>query len=262
MLICPKCKQPLLKEAHSYVCEQQHCYDIARRGYVHLLLGHHGGSGDDKDMITSRTRFLSKGYYQPLCDAVCKVLEKQQPATLVDAGCGEGFYTNQIKQTLPHCEIYGFDLSKYGVDEACKAHNGVVYAVANVFHLPVLSKSFDALVSIFAPFDVEEILRILKPGGYFLKVGPGERHLFELKQVVYEDVYENECSLLLDERFAFVDATILEYPMHLPSQEDIHALFQMTPYYWKSPKEGSEHLLSLQELTTTAQFRIECYRKI
>lgn len=261
MLICPKCKQPLVLNNHTYQCDHHHSFDVARRGYVNLLLGSHGGSGDDKDMIRSRTQFLSKGYYQPLCDELCEILKKTQPTLLIDAGCGEGFYTNQIKATIPTCELYGFDLSKHGIDEACKAHLGVVYAVANVFHLPMQKACADALLSVFAPYDLDEVERVLKKEGVFIKVGPGQRHLMGLKQVVYENVYENECTVLNDERFQLVDIKEIEYHIHLKEQVDIKALFQMTPYYWKSPKQGSERLLARDELTTIVHFRMEMYRK-
>ena len=44
-------------------------------------------------------------------------------------------------------------------------------------------------------------------------------------------------------------------------QEDIHALFQMTPYYWKPPKSGAQRLAKLQELTTEIAFDIHVFEK-
>ena len=42
---------------------------------------------------------------------------------------------------------------------------------------------------------------------------------------------------------------------------DIHNLFQMTPYYWKTSKEGATRLAALEQLTTRISFRIHVFRK-
>ena len=44
-------------------------------------------------------------------------------------------------------------------------------------------------------------------------------------------------------------------------REDIHALFQMTPYYWKTPKSGCQRLAALEELAVTISFDIHVFRR-
>lgn len=66
MLLCPKCGSKLIKEKRVWRCLNNHSYDIAKRGYVNLALHHKALSGDDRDMVKARTRFLSHGYYAPL----------------------------------------------------------------------------------------------------------------------------------------------------------------------------------------------------
>ena len=39
------------------------------------------------------------------------------------------------------------------------------------------------------------------------------------------------------------------------------ALFHMTPYTWKTPKDGADRLAELQELEVTAEFRILCFQR-
>lgn len=259
MLECPKCKQELIKEANSYRCENHHSFDIAKRGYVNLLLGNHKATGDDKDMVKARTVFLSHGYYAPLKDRLIDLLKEKSITILADAGCGQGFYTNAIHDAL-HCETYGFDLSKYAVDEACKAHNGVFYGVCNIFHMPLSKESCDGVLSVFAPIDIKENNRILKPGGYFIKVGPGPRHLWDMKKELYNDVYENTIETGY-EGFTLCHEEQLDYDITLQDAHDIKALFQMTPYYWRTPKESVQHLLSLSTLSTKVSFHITIYRK-
>lgn len=239
---------------------QHHSYDIAKKGYVNLLLGNHKVTGDGPEMIRARSRFLNGKYYQPLCDALIQEIKIIRPACLIDAGCGEGYYTNQIAQ---YCDnIYGFDLSKNAVNHAAKCKNNVFYGVASVFHLPVDSACADVILSIFAPINEEENARVLKNDGYFIKVGPGPLHLIELKKFLYDEVYENKPEASLFPSFTLMNEKILEYTIQLQSQEDIYSLFMMTPYYWKTSKAADDRLKHLSELTLTIQFHIEVYKKL
>lgn len=265
MLVCPKCKETLIKEATCYRCGQHHVFDIARRGYVHLILGNHKASGDEKEMVKARTMFLSSGYYKPLCDALIKIIKSYEAKIIVDAGCGEGYYTNQLHKALPHSVMYGFDLSKYAVDKACKENtkhgNDIIYGVANVFHMPLSNACADLILSVFAPFHIEENKRILKKGGVFIKVGPASKHLYELKRELYDEVYDHNDDVAQYEGFTCIHEQFITYEIAIQDQEQIHALYHMTPYFWKSPKEGSDRLKNLVYLKTKIQFHIEVFKK-
>lgn len=262
MLRCPICKQKLIKKERFYTCAAHHCYDIAKQGYVNLLCNNHTGSGDDQAMIHARSNFLSHGYYQPLCDAIIQLIQQHPSTNILDAGCGEGFYTNQFGQAFPNDHIFGFDLSKSGIASASKNRQAnTTYAVANVFHLPVMDHSSDIALSIFTPYRLSEMDRILKTHGLFICVGPGPQHLFELKQIVYPHVYKNQACPIQDKHWDIVQERLLTYSIDVYDQQDILSLFQMTPYYWKSPKDGCERLYARTSLTTTVEFYIVCYRK-
>ena len=91
---CPVCSQELKKEEKIWVCPQGHTFDIAAKGYVNLLMSNSSGAkrhGDDRLMINARRAFLSKGFYEPLREAVYDALSADFPrgGTLLDAGCGE-----------------------------------------------------------------------------------------------------------------------------------------------------------------------------
>lgn len=262
MLICPKCKEILKKEEHQYRCHQGHCFDIAKRGYVNLVLGAHKISGDDKNMVKARTNFLSHGYYQPLCDRLLCIMKELHGKVIVDAGCGEGYYTNQIKRQIKDIQLYGFDLSKYAIDEACKAKMDIIYGVCSIAHLPLLDASVDSILSVFAPIDLDENLRVLTKDGYFLKVGPSPKHLLQLKELLYKDVYENEVDKNLDNRMQLVHEETLSYTIDIENSDDIWALFQMTPYYWKTSKDASDALKKVTKLTTQIEFHIQLLKKI
>ena len=62
--------------------------------------------------------------------------------------------------------------------------------------------------------------------------------------------------------FSYEAIVPVEDTVTLESQGDIHNLFQMTPYYWKTPKAGAERLAALDTLTTRISFRIHIFRKL
>jgi len=43
--------------------------------------------------------------------------------------------------------------------------------------------------------------------------------------------------------------------------EALRDLFQMTPYYWKTPREGAERLAALDGLRVRASFRVHVFRR-
>ena len=98
---CPICRAPLTREEKTYTCPNRHCYDISKEGYVNLLPAnrkHAKDPGDDKGMTDARNRFLEGGYYSPLREQLCRLIVERRPETLLDSGCGEGYYTAGICQ--------------------------------------------------------------------------------------------------------------------------------------------------------------------
>ena len=269
-LTCPVCGGVLHREERSLRCGAGHCYDIARQGYVNLLRSNQSKSkrhGDDKRMVAARTAFLDAGYYAPLRDAVAAAAAEftAGDADVLDAGCGEGYYTAAIYRAL--CDagktprMAGTDISKFILRLAAKREKGVEFAVASSYHLPVADRSIDLLLNCFSPLALEEFRRALRPGGTFLYVVPSEKHLWELKQVLYDHPYPNEVKETPYEGFAYAEIRHVEDRIRVLGQENIHALFQMTPYFWKTPKAGTERLAALDELDTQISFRVHVFRK-
>lgn len=271
LFVCPVCGAPLAREERRYVCSRGHSYDIAREGHTHLLPVNRKNSkmpGDDRGMAKARQAFLSGGCYAPLRDELCKLilaLTDQAPRVL-DVGCGEGYYTAAIHEALCRAgrkaEMAGTDISKEILRLAAKRTRGVEFAVASSYHLPVADGSLDLLLDCFSPLALEEFRRVLRPGGYFLYVVPDERHLWELKEILYDVPYPNTVNTAPYGGFVCREVRRLTFSFHLPDQEAIHALFQMTPYYWKTPRAGAERLARQEALDVTAAFAVHVFERV
>ena len=267
---CPVCGAPLDRADRVYRCPGRHSYDLAREGYTYLLppnQKHSAAPGDDRGMAAARREFLSKGYYEPLLNTLCcQILALSGDSPVIwDVGCGEGYYTAGIYQALTAAgrspRMAGTDISKSILRYAARRERGIEWAVASSYHLPAADASADVLLDCFSPLALEEFRRVLKPGGHFLYVVPGPDHLWELKQVLYDRPYPNEEKETPYEGFQYEAVVPVESAVTLPCQADIHALFQMTPYCWKTPREGVEALSALKRLTTQVGFDLHVFRR-
>lgn len=272
LFCCPLCAAPLSRDGRRYFCPDGHSFDCSAAGYVHLLPAnrkHSQNPGDDREMVAARSAFLDKGHYAPLRDALAKAvagaLAGLPSPALLDSGCGEGYYTAGLHQALALSgaapRICGVDLSKYALRRAAKRLPEGEFAVASVYRLPLAGKRVDLLVNCFSPLAAEEFARVLRPGGTFLYVVPSARHLWEMKQVLYSQPYENPVKETPYTGFSYQRIVPVRYEITLDCPEDIRALFQMTPYCWKTPREGVEALSALKRLTTQVGFDLHVFRR-
>lgn len=269
-LTCPVCGGVLHREERSLRCGAGHCYDIARQGYVNLLRSNQSKSkrhGDDKRMVAARTAFLDAGYYAPLRDAVAAAAAEftAGDADVLDAGCGEGYYTAQVLHTLQQQgrtpSVCGVDISRDALICAHRRAPELTLAVASIAHLPVADASCDLLLNVFAPHDAGEFARVLRPQGVLLRVIPLERHLWGLKCAVYDRPYENEMPDPALSGFVLTARRELRGTVTLRSQAEIEALFCMTPYYYKTGARDQAKLRALDTLTTETEFALLIYNK-
>ena len=186
-------------------------------------------------------------------------------ACVLDAGCGEGTYTRAIYDALAAkggCpQLLGADISAEAVRRAARQVPEGIFCAASTAHLPLAAESLDLIVNIFSPLMAEEFLRVLKPGGYLLRVVPMERHLFELKAAVYDRPYENPPAEPAVEGFRLLRTQTLRKTITLSSNEDVQALFLMTPYYYKTGAEDQQKLAAVPSLRVTTEFLIAVCQK-
>ena len=262
--ICPVCKKPLILDGRTYKCDNGHCYDLSKSGYVNLLLSQQSKlkrHGDDKVMAKARRDFLDKGYYLPLLNGLKDAVSAHftKGSVLLDAGCGEGWYTANLYDYLSGLDLspnfLAVDISKDALDLLGKRSPNIKRAVASVYKLPVSDNSCDVVINIFAPIATEEYLRVLKPNGVLICAIALEDHLLSLKQEVYENAYKNEIGDLSLDGFNLIDRKDVKSEIEINSNEDILILFKMTPYYYKTSKEDFEKLIhDIAEMSQFAGF--------
>lgn len=263
-LICPHCASPLTREGNSILCEHRHTYDIAKSGYVNLHnTSSKKQSGDSKEMAASRTAFLDTGAYSRFMEEIRSLAGAGD--VLVDAGCGEGYYTVALSENFEHS--YGFDLSRDSVMTAAKrakasgAGERCFFGVASVYSIPIANGAADCVTNIFAPCVEEEYCRMLKDGGILIVACAGTHHLEGLKAALYEQIRENTDRADLPKSMKLIEKRNVSYNIVLDSPEMIRNLYMMTPYCYKTSIDAQKKLLSLDSLETVVDFDIYVYSR-
>lgn len=259
-LICPKCGNRLIKRGNSLYCGENHCYDVAKTGYVNFVFGGKKESGDAKELIEARERVMKNGYYSALYDFVKGEFSFGAGDVVVDAGTGDGSFAGKLKEFFPLAAVAGTDLSKYAISRAAKKYPAVFFAVANNRRLPFADSSLKALFGVFTTAFPEEAARVIAKGGFLVKITPGKNHLLGLKRALYENVRLNEEDESVPAGFTR-EKTIRLRGVYNAVGEEIKDLAGMTPYSVKSPRESLERLYNTAKLDTEIEFRADVFRK-
>jgi len=254
LLQCPVCQQPLYLTQH-YSCGKHH-FDRAKEGYVNLCIP--PIRGDDALLVNARANFFQTNPYTPLMEKLQSMIASF--STVLDVGCGTGAYLEFMKKKDPTLTTIGCDGSKLAIKKAAKLDPQSLYMVANMNALPLLNESVDVILSVFAPYNSEEIQRVLKPSGQLIVVQPAPNHLFELKQVLYDIVKLNPDTTLTIPGLTSNLNEQLEFEMIL-NQDELQALFAMTPYVYTSSQQASMKLKALVSLNIKASFKISVFTK-
>lgn len=266
---CPLCHQALQLSVQQWRCSNNHQFDCAKEGYVNLMPVQHKGSkqpGDSTEMMQARRAFLDAGYYQPLQQRVCELLDAALPldaTMLLDIGCGEGYYTAAVADRLNRqrqMAVFGLDVAKVAVRYGAKRYQQVNFCVASSHRLPFASGSLDAVLRIYAPCKAAELSRTVKPGGIVVTVAPGPRHLYQLKALIYPEVQLHGDAQEHLEGFELLSCEKLAYEMKLPGKQSFN-LLQMTPFAWRASIETGQALAARQVFICETDFVIALHRR-
>ena len=263
LLICPNCSSSLHYETSGYKCENGHCFDLSASGYLNLVIANKkrsNNSGDNKVMVNARKLFLQKDYYSILINSTLEEFTNNPELNYLDIGCGEGYFTNSFKRLNKDLNVYAIDISKQAIAKASKLNKKINWIVSGVNSLPIKNHSIDVITKIFAPHDITEFVRVLKPNGKIITVTPAKKHLFQLKELLYENAYLNDEKIIEDDRIELIKEKDVFETITILSGEDIANLLKMTPYYYKTSEDSIKKILDLEKLTVDIAFKVRVYK--
>ncbi|CEX87303.1 23S_rRNA m1G745 methyltransferase [Streptococcus pneumoniae] len=233
---CPICQENLTLLETNFKCCNRHSFDLAKFGYVNLAPQIKQSANYDKENFQNRQQILEAGFYQAILDAVSDLLASSKTTTtILDIGCGEGFYSRKLQESHSEKTFYAFDISKDSVQIAAKSEPNwaVNWFVGDLARLPIKDASMDILFDIFSPANYGEFRRVLSKDGILIKVIPTENHLKEIRQRVQDQLTNKEYSNQdikehFQEHFTILSSQTASLTKTITA-EQLQALLSMTP---------------------------------
>lgn len=273
-LICPFCQSELNAGEHrTYICENNHNFDLAKEGYLNLLPVNQKKSkepGDNEMMISARREFLELGHYNPMIESLIELIDSDlkfetEDITILDSGCGEGYYSEQALSKIANAKptIFGTDISKFAVKSAAKKYKNNFYFVSSVYNLPIADQSIDLILSIFAPIHPEEFSRILKDKGYVIVVSPDKEHLKGLAELIYNEFRPHGNNIIenMSSHFENIGIKRSTFKLDIKDADSLLKLLKMTPYYWNTSEEKFAKMSQSTDFNIGCDFNITVFKK-
>ena len=233
---CPICQENLTLVESSLKCCNRHSFYLAKFGYVNLAPQIKQSANYDKENFQNRQQILEAGFYQAILEVVSNLLSNSKNAkTILDIGCGEGFYSRKLQESHSDKTFYAFDISKDSVQIAAKSEPNwaVNWFVGDLAHLPIKDTSMDILLDIFSPANYGEFQRVLSKDGILIKVIPTENHLKEIRQRVQDQLTNKDYSNQdiknhFQEHFTILSSKTASLTKTITADQ-LQALLSMTP---------------------------------
>ncbi|MBS4205648.1 methyltransferase domain-containing protein [Bacillus sp. FJAT-49754] len=247
---------------HTLICIKGHSYDLAKKGYIHML-AQSINTKYDKALFHSRQKIAESGFFHPLVETIGKLIEKEigqnHGTAILDAGCGEGSHLAQIQDYVASDTIgFGADISKEGVQLAASKSTKTIWLVADLANCPLASDKFPFILNILSPSNYAEFDRLLTDDGFLIKVIPNQDYLKELREVFYEEreAFDNEKTLArFEEKFDLVNSQSVRYSTHL-EQPLLNELVKMTPLSWSANEKKLRRMSEMLSMDITVDLNI------
>ncbi|MGB3673803.1 MAG: methyltransferase domain-containing protein [Candidatus Nanopelagicales bacterium] len=256
---CPIDQVPVTADQRSLTCESGHCFDIAKQGYVNLAVANSKASSlrsDDLDMVTSRQRFLATGAFDPIVDAVASRIPRDRTGNngrlFVELGAGTAAYLAAALDRNDDAHGIAIDLSIPATIRAARSHVRTTAIVSDSWApLPLADDTVDAVLVAFAPRNLAEIARVLRPGGRLVLASAKPAHIQELR-----DEYEllgiatkntDRVSVPAEQvGMAIVEVAEVQFEMDL-EPEQVADLILMGPNAWHVDRDALRTRVMLQK---------------
>lgn len=255
MLACPICGGALARADQRLCCPAGHSFDIARQGYANLLRNQGSQQHYDRASFAMRRRVFQSGLYDAIAHTIAELAssaveqletrdaEQAGRLAIVDAGCGEGFFSRAIRATCD-APLCAFDISRDSIQLAATTDpcDNIVWLVADLATIPVQTGCAACVLDIFSPANYRAFARVLAQGGCIIKAIPTAQHLKEIRQLassrLKHDTYSNQRIIDHFARFCHIEhrctvSTTLEL------DDDVRdALVAMTPMLFNVDTAG------------------------
>ncbi|HPI99456.1 MAG TPA: methyltransferase domain-containing protein [Enterococcus sp.] len=230
---CPLCHETMSALEKGLICSNHHRFDLSKKGTLYFL-DHQVKTEYDHEMFFHRGAMIQSGMYQSLLDKIAPFCENEQ---ILDVGCGEGSFLNNLANQTTLGPSVGFDISKEGIYLATNQPANLFWCVADLTNLPFANESFSTILNIFSPSNYQEFNRILKNDGQVIKVVPRSGYLKELRAAFYpgdeqKQSYSNQQVVdKFRQMYPEMTQQQVSYVFDIPEKNRL-SLLEMSPLEW------------------------------
>lgn len=277
-LACPLDRLELRETDAGLTCGNNHTFDVAKFGYANLLPVQFKSSkdpGDSKAMVVARRALMNTGFFAKLSAQLGGIVAKEIQATtadsalIVDAGCGEGYFTHAILEavqsaTTQSVDALGIDISKWAVQSAARRYDKIAWAVANNKRLPVAPGRADIILSIFGFETWAPWAALQQPGQRVVVVDAGPAHLLELREHIYDDVLQHAPPLhqgATTSGYTQTDCANINYRSDPMQAGALNAILAMTPHGHRAKPDAIENLENAAPLALTIDVVVRVFTR-
>lgn len=253
--LCPVCQAPMsIHEASQGLhCENKHHLDKNEQGYW-VFSQAKKPHIDSRQLMRAKRFLLESGVFEPMLAAVrnqlveaLAVSQNGEPLAHLDFDCGEGFFLRSLASALSEhdfeCQQTGVGEAENAMFAAAKSHADATYIVSQLKVLPFADNSFDLITLVDKPLKGKELLRVLKPNGFFVQVSPGPRHLWQVKEFLYNGLSEKNGDVSVPKGQHLLSQERISFKLDM-SGEDALTLLEMTPYAWRASEKIKRQILA------------------
>ena len=253
LFACPLCGKQMKVTKSSLVCQENHCYDISKRGYINFVQKT-SVKIYNAELFEHRRLVYNSGFYDELMERMDLLVSahacSRKECTVVDSGCGEGTFLTKLSSRISGNKI-GFDISKDAILQACKSTKEILWLVADLVNIPLKDNCADVLFNIFTPANYNSFHRILKEDGILIKVIPGIEYLQEFRKAVGTKLKshrdDEKVIHYLSQYMEIVEKKRVYYKVRV-NREQLRSWIKMTPMM-VNVSADEEILSSIKEVT-------------
>ncbi|GIU47876.1 MULTISPECIES: class I SAM-dependent methyltransferase [Shewanella] len=241
ILNCPTCAAKLHfhESSKGYYCDNKHHFDKNAQGYWSFVTSpKFKGSSESRDQLRSKRFLMASGIFAPLTEQLSAVFNKAikgiKDVNHLNYQCADGFYLRSIAQSADNDEIthWGVSEANNALFAASKDNTPANLLLSPFKKLPFSDQSLDVVTLFDAQLKGKECLRILKKEGVLLMLVPAPRHLWQLKQKIYDNLSEKPQQLNLPKDIELIESTSINFTADVTGEQAM-TLLDMNNLGWR-----------------------------